>query len=69
MLAEKNATRTVTHAASSMASFCISSPYHLVEKPPQTVTSFDFIERIDDQQQDRHVQKDEAEGQRGGVEP
>lgn len=40
---EKSATFSVTHAASRNASFCSNSPYHRVEKPAQTVTSFDAL--------------------------
>ena len=38
-----SATRTVTQAASRNASFASSSPYHFVEKPAQTVTSFEAL--------------------------
>ena len=37
------ATFSVTHAASRNASFWNSVPYHLVEKPAQTVTSLDAL--------------------------
>ncbi len=39
MVAETSATLSVTHAASINASLFRTSPYHLVENPPQTVTS------------------------------
>ena len=37
------ATFIVTHAASLIPWLCISSPYHFVEKPPQTVTNLDSL--------------------------
>jgi hypothetical protein len=40
---EKKATFSVTHAASRKASFRNSSPYHRVENPAQTVTSFEAL--------------------------
>ena len=43
MVEEMKPTRSVTHAASRKASFWNSSPYHLVEKPAQTVTSFEAL--------------------------
>ena len=38
-----SSTLIVTHAASNNASFRISSPYHVVENPTQTVTNFDEL--------------------------
>ena len=43
MVEETKATFIVTQAASFMPWFCNSSPYHLVEKPPQTVTNLDSL--------------------------
>ncbi len=42
-VAERSATRSVTQAASSSASFWKSATYHSVEKPPHTVTSFEAL--------------------------
>ncbi|SKN65936.1 Uncharacterised protein [Mycobacteroides abscessus subsp. massiliense] len=35
--------RNDSQAASKMVSFSINALYHLVEKPPQTVTSLDSL--------------------------
>ena len=43
MVEEATATLTVTHAASRNDWLLNSSPYHLVENPAQTVTSFDSL--------------------------
>ena len=61
--------RIVTQAASSSASLRINAAYHLVEKPPQTVTSCEALNEYDDQDEDRQVEEREAERQRGRVEP
>ena len=37
------AIRTLSHAASSICRLFSSSPYHLTEKPPHTVTSRDLL--------------------------
>ena len=42
-VAEIAATRRLSHAAFRIWSFCSSSPYHFVENPPHTVTSFDLL--------------------------
>jgi hypothetical protein len=43
IVAEIAATRRLSHAALRIWSFCSSAPYHLVENPPHTVTSFDAL--------------------------
>jgi hypothetical protein len=42
-LALTTAMRTLSQAACRICSFCSSAPYHLVEKPAHTVTSFDAL--------------------------
>jgi hypothetical protein len=57
--------RSDSQAASSIASFSISARHQRVEKPAHTVTSREVVERVDDDQRDRHVEKGVAEGERG----
>ena len=42
-VAEAKAMRIDSHAASKITPFCSSSPYHLVENPPQMVTKRDSL--------------------------
>ena len=42
-MAESSATRSVTQAASRICWLSSSATYHLVENPPQTVTSRDAL--------------------------
>ena len=43
IVAEIAATRRLSQAAPRICSLRNSSPYHLVENPPQTVTSFEAL--------------------------
>ncbi len=49
-VADRKATIRLFFSADSSASFCSSAPYQRVEKPPQTVTSFEALKeyRISD---------------------
>ena len=69
MCAERSATRIVTQAAFIRPSLLRSPAYQWVDQPPQTVTSLEFVEAVDHEQQDRDVEERKPERDRGDVEP